>query len=536
MTNTTQKILLRDCVLAQKGSKPVVLRDAQFEDSVPYLDINTLETGQATKYTHKDLGTLSSETDVLVVWDGSRSGLAFKGRYGAIGSTIMSITPILFDSNYLYYYIKSYFELLNGNTTGTGIPHVNADLFFNLEIPYVPLEDQKKIAQELEDNIRGNVNFLDQQKKVIQKTLSQFPGDFVENENILKSLHHFRQSMLQKAVSGELTEVWRKKNLINGNLKPYKLEEVSLLITDGEHSMPLRLSIKNENLLLSARNIREGFISYKDVDYISDIDFERASKRCSPSVGDILMVCIGATIGRCAIVKEAIKFVITRNVALIRVDPELVLNEYILMHLQSYQTQNWIDSVSKGDAQPALYLNKIKQIPVVVPVIEEQQEIIRQATAILEVIEELHHSFRNSISYANQLQLSFVNKTFETALIGADLDLDSFEKIVQKIKAEKIKLQKEKVAIIKKQAPLKNKMRKAAVEKSSLEIEDALKENNDGKSARDAWKESKYEGDIDAFYESIRKKVPETIGWKLKDENTEVPQSILFLKNQKNED
>ncbi len=50
---------------------------------------------------------------------------------------------------YLYFFMLTQFDLLNGKTTGTTIPHVNKELFRNLPIPLPPLSEQRAIAHVL---------------------------------------------------------------------------------------------------------------------------------------------------------------------------------------------------------------------------------------------------------------------------------------------------------------------------------------------------------------------------------------------------
>jgi len=53
-------------------------------------------------------------------------------------------------SLYLYYFLKSKFELFNTKTTGSTIPHVSKSVFQDLPIPLPPLPVQKRIAEILQ--------------------------------------------------------------------------------------------------------------------------------------------------------------------------------------------------------------------------------------------------------------------------------------------------------------------------------------------------------------------------------------------------
>lgn len=153
--------------------KPLILKRNSFDNAIPYLDISVLESGMVKEYTYKELAVVSNENDVLVVWDGSRSGLVFKGIPGAIGSTIMGLTPIGLDSEYLYYFLKAQFEFINGNTTGAGIPHVNSDVFFEIKVPYYSIEQQRKIILDLNNKKNANSFFYKNSERLFLKHLHQ---------------------------------------------------------------------------------------------------------------------------------------------------------------------------------------------------------------------------------------------------------------------------------------------------------------------------------------------------------------------------
>ena len=93
------------------------------------------------------------------------------------------------------------------------------------------------------------------------------------------------------------------------------LKDISLRITDGEHQTPHRST--SGHYLLSARNVQNGFIDLKEVDFVDEKEFERLSKRIRPVNGDLLLSCSG-TIGRCTVVPEGLQFAMVRSVALIR--------------------------------------------------------------------------------------------------------------------------------------------------------------------------------------------------------------------------
>jgi len=104
---------------------------------------------------------------------------------------------------------------------------------------------------------------------------------------------------------GDLPESWAASTL----------DEVCSQITDGEHITPPRTP-DGEIPLATAKNVRDGFIDLQTTDFITRATAEKCWRRCQPSHNDILMVCVGATIGRLTVLNHPQSFVIVRSVAL----------------------------------------------------------------------------------------------------------------------------------------------------------------------------------------------------------------------------
>ena len=110
------------------------------------------------------------------------------------------------------------------------------------------------------------------------------------------------------------------------------IADVAEQVTDGEHLTPKRSTdgIK----LLSARNIRDGYIDFENVDYIGVDEYERIRRRCDPTLGDVLISCSG-TIGRVASVETQERFSLVRSAALVRPKSSLVGSKFLEHYLRT---------------------------------------------------------------------------------------------------------------------------------------------------------------------------------------------------------
>jgi len=184
------------------------------------------------------------------------------------------------------------------------------------------------------------------------------------------TLQKFKKSMLQKMFpqNGEsvpeirfagFTDAWEQR----------KLSEISD-VRDGTHDSPSYLS--EGHPFVTSKNVKDGYINYDDIQYISDEDFNEINKRSKVDVNDILMGMIG-TIGNLALIRKEPDFAI-KNVALIK-DTKQVAYLYLYHYLQSKNIENQLMSGMDGGTQKFVALKKIRELDIMVPAPAEQVKI-----------------------------------------------------------------------------------------------------------------------------------------------------------------
>ncbi|WP_275018408.1 restriction endonuclease subunit S [Streptococcus infantarius] len=148
-----------------------------------------------------------------------------------------------------------------------------------------------------------------------------------------------------------------------------KLSEVSD-VRDGTHDSPPYLS--QGHPFVTSKNVKDGYINYEGIQYISDEDFEAINKRSKVDVNDILMGMIG-TIGNLALIRTEPDFAI-KNVALIK-DTKQISYLYLYHYLQSPSTEKQLLSGLDGGTQKFISLKNIRDLNVIMPAEAEQIKI-----------------------------------------------------------------------------------------------------------------------------------------------------------------
>ena len=187
-------VKLGDFADSEKGKKPKNQQPLQNEEfHLPYIDIEAFEKGIFKSFTDGEKCVICDDSDFLMVWDGSRSGLVGKGLKGALGSTLVRINLPMINNLYGYYYLQSKYLEINTRAKGVGIPHVDPFLLWNYDFPIPPVNEQNRIVDKIE-------------------TLFSEVDAGIENLTLAKrQLGQYRQSLLKHAFEGKLTAKWREE-------------------------------------------------------------------------------------------------------------------------------------------------------------------------------------------------------------------------------------------------------------------------------------------------------------------------------------
>jgi hypothetical protein len=122
----------------------------------PYLEADYFRTGKLSQFATADGVKLIDENDLIMIFDGSKSGEILRNnRKGILASTMVKLLfdAKEYDSYYLQFFIQHHFGKLNGETTGSGIPHLNQEEFFGLQFPKIKKTEQEDISLEIKFRI-----------------------------------------------------------------------------------------------------------------------------------------------------------------------------------------------------------------------------------------------------------------------------------------------------------------------------------------------------------------------------------------------
>ncbi|MBL7811042.1 MAG: restriction endonuclease subunit S [Bacteroidetes bacterium] len=383
-----QRYIIKDiCQVISLKNKKIKQRDYKSLGKYPVIDQSQEDIGG---FYNDETLVIQEEPPYIIFGDHTKiiKHIPFKFIAGADGVKVLKPKKHINDK-YFYYALKSLKLPDKGYAR-------HFQFLLKEEIPIPPLPEQAAIVAKIEEIFSE----LESGKRQLLKAQEQ--------------LKVYRQSLLKAAFEGKLTNDNLKEGELPEGWKWVKLENIATKITDGEHITPRRTS--SGFLLLSARNIQNGYLALDNVDYVPEDEYLRIVKRCNPEPGDILISCSG-TIGRVCNVPEHMKFVMVRSVALIKLDWVKYSSKFYEYLFQSPILQSQIEKSKKATAQANLFLGPIKNLNILVCSKEEQDIIALEIVNKFTVLEKMEETITQGLQQSEMLRQSILKRAFEGRLI-----------------------------------------------------------------------------------------------------------------------
>ena len=279
-------IELGSVISFEKGKKPIALATEPQEGYLPYVDIEAFETGTVKKYTSGEKCLACEDGDILIVCDGSRSGLVGYAIHGFVGSTLAKISCEVLLNKYLFYFLQGKYRLFNTSKKGTGTPHLNPTLLRQQKIVVPSIEEQRRIVTRIE----GLFSELDSAVETLQKTRQQ--------------LEVYRQAVLKEAFDG-----FAEKTTVR---------EMTSIVTSGSRGWAKYYSDNGAMFIRIGNLTHSGIgIDFSDIQHLCLP--ENAEGRRSRLVQGDILVSITADLGSIGLIPENIgEAYINQHIALVR--------------------------------------------------------------------------------------------------------------------------------------------------------------------------------------------------------------------------
>jgi len=156
-------------------------------------------------------------------------------------------------------------------------------------------------------------------------------------------------------------------------------------------------------------NVKKGSLISSGAKYTNDYGYKEWTKRGVPKPGDVLLTR-EAPAGEACIIPGDQKICLGQRMVWLKVDNDKLLSKLLVSLIYSTVGRTYIDFLSSGSTVLHFNMSDIKNIPVLLPSIEEQQEIVKYL--------EEHSSRIHQIITIKQNQIEKLNE-YKTTLINA---------------------------------------------------------------------------------------------------------------------
>jgi type I restriction enzyme, S subunit len=398
----------------------------------------------------------------------------------AIGSTgFCVLRPIDTIPALMFYLVQaeSFVSAMSLLVQGALYPAVRPKDILAYRFPLPPLEEQYRIVAKIEE------------------LFTKLDAGIRELRHARAQLTRYRQSVLNTAITGELTKQWREahqgelesaaellarilkerrekweqdelarmesegKTPNNNNWKekyrePSTIDSSKLPSTDGWRWIALELVAKAIDPQPSHRTppaFDNGipYVGMGDVRKDKKIDLENARKvsayvlaehreRYQLKEGDFFIGKIG-TIGKPVKLSSPFDYALSANIVLIQPNPSYTAGRFAFLYMSSPLVERLLATGSRATTQSAFGIQKVRLLPYPLPPLSEQCKVVEEVERSLSICEATDNAIEQGLKQAERMRQSILKQAFEGKLVPQDPNDEPAELLLERIKIERAK-------------------------------------------------------------------------------------------------
>lgn len=286
------------------------------------------------------------------------------------------------------------------------------------ELPIPPLPEQRRIVAKLDA--------LQSRTRIAREAL----------DTVAPLLKGFRQSVLQAAVTGALTEEWRGEQ---GKSEPWKDVALHEIAMDFSYGTATKSSKTGDIPVLRMGNIQDGKLDWNGLVYTSD---KAEIKKFSLTSGDVLFNRTNSPelVGKSAVYRGEQPAVYAGYLIKVRCGA-LLLPDYLNYSLSSPFGRDWCWEVkTDGVSQSNISAGKLSQYRLELPPLAEQTEIVRRVQHLFAMADAMEVEFAAAQRSVEQLDQSLLATAFRGELVPQDPSDEPASVLLERIRAARAAL------------------------------------------------------------------------------------------------
>ncbi|MDZ4141105.1 MAG: restriction endonuclease subunit S [Methylotenera sp.] len=335
----------------------------------------------------------------------------------ALGSILVALTAkdeSQLDIQYLHLYLSELKDhILVPLMSGAANVALSISKIKSIKIPLPYINRQREIVRKF-----NLVKLEDEQLKF----------ELINQQSLLRKL---RCSILEEAFKGNLTADWRLKNSnleqasklyerksIPNNEKTFEIPSAWIYVQisdifnfiDYRGKTPKKL--KSGMRLITAKNVKSGFLSLEPQDFISDAEYTERMTRGYPKNGDILFTT-EAPLGNVCILNTKDEHVSTgQRVITLQSNSEFICNKFFVFFMQTQTFQELLLEKASGVTAKGIKASRLKEILLPLTSISEQNVLVAKIENLFTICDQFEAQIANNQSYIKQLMQLVLKEAF----------------------------------------------------------------------------------------------------------------------------
>jgi type I restriction enzyme S subunit len=363
-------------------------------DGVPLIrirDINKPETENLYSGEYSEEFIVNNK-DILIGMDGDFNVSKWPGKKGLLNQRVCRLifNAVYYDKEFLFICLQPYLNAINEETSAVTVKHLSSRSINDIPVPLAPLPEQRAIVAKIE------------------QLFSELDHGVANLRAAKAKLDIYRQAVLKKAFEAPNPSL--RINLIEAESK----------IQIGPFGSQLHKEdyIENGIPLINPMHIQNGKICPSPAFSITEEKSESLPNYTLQN-GDIIMGRRGE-MGRCALVtfKEQGWFCGTGSL-FVRPNPNKIYSPYLYYYLSSPIVIEILTGKATGTTMLNLNRKIISDIPIYLPNIQEQTQIVQEIESRLSVCDNILANIAEALEKAEALRQSILKKAFEGRLLSA---------------------------------------------------------------------------------------------------------------------
>ena len=302
---------------------------------------------------------------------------------------------------YLYIFCKSMQPIMESLGVGsTNQTELRPEIISNLNVPLPPIEEQQRIVEKL-NQILPLIDEYGKEEDELIELCQKFPEEM-------------KKSVLQAAMQGKLTKQLETDSSVDEMISSIqyetRLENCSekLILEAMDFPLPdnwrfIKLNeivrfvdyrgktphkINKGVFLITASNIKQGFMDYSRKEYISEEEYLDRMSRGVTRKGDLLFTT-EAPMGNASICNLDKTSCGQRIITFQKYNDHSINLEYLMFCILSPDFQTELLDNATGTTAKGIKGKKLKHLLLPLPPIEEQQRIVEKLNSILPIIDSM---------------------------------------------------------------------------------------------------------------------------------------------------